>query len=204
MTDEDEKSIVAAMREAIAKSRGYASYFDWPLDRDQEEWGVVQSLVESLEQAGTPIGLSDYKPRGRPNDPPDCEARDSDGRRVAIEVTELVSGEAIRAFKAGRVFDWEMWTKPDFMSSLASRVTRKDARHPHLKDPPYAGGYVLVVFTDEPVLSRERVAEWLEGQSFPVDHLTRLFLLLGYDPGSQRCPVFELPLRYTSDEAQSK
>jgi hypothetical protein len=42
MTDDEEREIVAAMREAMKKARGYADYFGWAANRDLEEWGVMQ------------------------------------------------------------------------------------------------------------------------------------------------------------------
>lgn len=48
MTPEDEKEIVTLMRAAREKSRGYASFCGWATDRDLEEWGVTNTLWESL------------------------------------------------------------------------------------------------------------------------------------------------------------
>ena len=133
------------------------------------------------------------KSRRRPNDPPDCEAIDCSGARVAIEVTELVDGEAIRAYKDGRVYDWAEWTREKFISSLAERIDAKDKRHPFLKDPPYEGGYVVVVHTDEPGLTRSTVGEYLEGHGIPrPEHVSRVVLVLSYDPNIQLCPYFEV------------
>jgi len=192
--EDDEREIVAAMREAIAKARGYADYFGWAPNRDLEEWGVVQSLKEAFEREGRPFRYQQLKVRGRSNDPPDCEAQDEAGRRIAIEVTELVDAEAICAFKAGRVYEWANWTKETFLSSLTRIIGRKDARFPCLKEPPYEGGYELIVFTDEPMLSRERVEAWLPATIFRTNHLSRVILLLGYDPGISGCSTFELDL----------
>src|SRR5690349_21800948 len=108
MTPEDEKEIVACMRAARAKDRGYASFYGWSTDRDLEEWGVTNTLSESLRHAGGSF-FDDLKLRGRGNDPPDCEAVDTEGNRIAIEVTELVCPVAIQAYKEGRVYDWADW-----------------------------------------------------------------------------------------------
>lgn len=100
MNSDDEKEIIAEIRAAHAKARGYADFFGWATDRDLEEWGVVSSLGESL-QADNALFFSNLVRRGRPKDPPDCEARTESGERLAIEVTELVDGQAIQAFKEG-------------------------------------------------------------------------------------------------------
>jgi hypothetical protein len=191
MTDDDKSEIIAAMRAAIVKSRGYADFFGWRTNRDLEELGVLKSLAESMA-ADSRLFLTSLKSRGRPNDPPDCEALNSEGQRVAIEVTELVDEDAIRAFKAGRRYDWAKWSKEEFLASVTELVSTKDSKYPQLKDPPYEGGYVLVIFTDEPMLSRIRVEEFLADYRFQAKHIERVILLLGYDPSVGRCPYFEL------------
>jgi len=138
MTTDEEKEILRLMREARNKDRGYADFFGWGSDRDIEEWGVVTSLSESLESEGNKL-FSCLKRRGRPNDPPDCEALDNEGNRIAIEVTELVDGKAIQAYKSGAVYEWADWDKVRFISSLETLLSRKDSRFPELKEPPYDG-----------------------------------------------------------------
>ena len=192
MTTEEDKEVLRLMREARKKARGYADFFGWGIDRDIEEWGVVTSLAESLESEGQII-FSSLKRRGRPNDPPDCEALDHDGNRIAIEVTELVDEKAIQAYKSGEVYDWADWDKNKFTSSLESLLSRKDSRFPELKEPPYAGGYFIVIFTDEPMLDRATVESYLDGHKFKEpQYLTNAYLLMSYDPGIGRCPHYEL------------
>ncbi|MGD2118771.1 MAG: hypothetical protein PVG66_10450, partial [Chromatiales bacterium] len=183
MTAEEEKEILHLMREAREKARGYADFFGWGSDRDIEEWGVVTSLAESLETEGKNIFTS-LKRRGRPNDPPDCEALDAYGSRVAIEVTELVDGKAIQAYKSGLIYEWADWDKEKFITSLESLLSRKDSRFTELKEPPYEGGYFVVIFTDEPMLDRSTVESYLEGYKFKKpEYLSKAFLLVSYDPG---------------------
>jgi hypothetical protein len=192
MTSDDEAEIRALMRAARERSRGYADFFGWAIDRDLEESGVLSSLAESMAADGV-LFYEKVKSRRRPNDPPDCEAIDSDGARVAIEITELVDNEAIRAFKQGRVYDWAEWPREKFISSLADRIAAKDKRYPDLKEPPYKGGYVVVVFSDEPVLTRSTVQEYLKDHDIPRPvHISRTILILSYDPAIQRCPYFEV------------
>ena len=195
MTSEEEKEILHLMREARNKARGYADFFGWGSDRDIEEWGVVTSLAESLESDGKNI-FSSLKRRGRPNDPPDCEARDNDDNRIAIEVTELVDGKAIQAYKAGAVYEWADWDKNKFITSLELLLSRKDSRFPELKEPPYDGGYFVVIFTDEPMLDRSTVESYLQGHNFKKpEYLTKAFLLMSYDPGVEKCPHYELQFK---------
>lgn len=192
MNNNDEKEIIAQIRAACAKARGYADFFGWATDRDLEEWGIVSSLGESL-QADNVMFFSHLKSRGRPNDPPDCEAQAKNGERVAIEVTELVDGQAIQAFKEGRVYDWAEWTREKFHSVLAERISKKNECFHRLKEPPYSGGYIVVVHTDEPELSKSVVEGFLaNSQLKKPSNIDRAFLVLSYDPGIERCPYFEL------------
>jgi hypothetical protein len=194
MTPEDEKEIVGLMRAAREKGRGYASFYGWATDRDIEEWGVTTTLRESLERTGESF-FDDIKRRGRGNDPPDCEAVDFEGNRIAIEVTELVCPDAIQAYKDGRVYDWADWPKDRFIAAMEQRIATKGARYGKLKDAPYEGGYVILIFTDEPMLPIGTVREFLDGHVFlrPAG-VTRAFLLLSYDPEVQMCPYVELSL----------
>ncbi|QNT25574.1 hypothetical protein [Ralstonia solanacearum] len=194
MTPEDEKEIAALMRAALAKSRGYADFFGWAIDRDLEEWGVVTALGDSLEVNGESF-FSDLERRGRGNDPPDLEAKDANGKRIAIEVTELVDGRAIQAYKNGGVHEWADWPKDAFVSALAERIAEKGKRYATLKGGPYDGGYVIVIFTDELMLTIGTVERFLDGHSFArPDGVTRAFLLLSYDPQVKHCPYVDLSL----------
>lgn len=189
---DDETEILDLIRAARNKARGYADFFGWATDRDLEERGVVSSLAESLE-SDSALFFSGIKSRGRPNDPPDCEALSQNGARIAIEVTELVDGDAIRAFKEGLVYEWADWTRETFLSVLIERITSKGDRFPKLKEPPYPGGYIVVVHTDEPMLSRTTVENFLLNYQFEKHiYVNRAFLLLSYDPSVKCCPYFEL------------
>jgi hypothetical protein len=192
MSPEDEHAIAKAMRAARERARGYADFFGWATDRDLEEQAVAGHLAASLNANGA-LSFSEIKIRGRGNDPPDLEAMDSSGNRVAIEVTELVDGEAIKAYKAGRHCDWAEWNKPKFLASLTSLLEAKNARFPKLKDGPYSGGYVVLVFTDEPELQHYAINGFLTGHTFlGLNHVHRAILLLSYDPTLGQCPYFEL------------
>lgn len=192
MSPDDQIEISDAIRAAIRRARGYADFFGWATNRDLEEQGVVTSLAESME-ADNSLFFSSIAMRGRGNDPPDLEALDSSGNRIAFEVTELVDGEAIQAFKSGRHYDYAEWNREKFLANLGALLVAKNDRFHKLKGAPYPGGYVVVVFTDEPELPRTTVEAWLQAQTFPgLGNVHRAFLLLSYDPAVERCPHFEL------------
>jgi hypothetical protein len=182
------------MREARKKDRGYANFFHWSIDRDLEELGVVQYLLESLERAGN-VPFTEIASRGRGEDPPDCEARNVSGQRVAIEVTELVNGEAIASFKKGDRYAWASWPREEFLAALTTLIQNKDKRFPKLKGAPYPGGYVVVVHCDESELSAAQVVAFMEGAAgIACSYITQAYMLLSYDPKLECCPHFLLPL----------
>src|SRR5690349_15183171 len=100
MTTDGDPEVLKAMRAARVQARGYADFFGWPQSRDVEEYGVVSALAESRQASGA-LFFTRLLARGRGNDPPDCEAEDEVGNRIAIEVTELVDAKAINAYKQG-------------------------------------------------------------------------------------------------------
>src|SRR5450432_4148668 len=122
---EEDPDIVEAlrlMREAISKRRGYADYYEWPLDRGVGELGVAQELNAALTAAGRPLATS-IASRGPGQDPPDCEGVDLNGKRLAIEVTELVDPEAIKAAKTRNAFVWAPWTREKLMEAIGTPLS---------------------------------------------------------------------------------
>jgi hypothetical protein len=198
MATDEEDEVAAIIRKAIEKRRGHADFFEWP-DRDRAELGVVEDLAASLEATGVTF-FSDPKSRGRPNDPPDCEAIDKDGQRIAIEVSELVDGKAISKIHAARRSgltgeSWVEWDLMKFKSAVSERLTTKNACYPRLKDAPYPGGYVVVLHTDEDALSRKVIEEFAGQVTFAnCNHIDRAFILISYDPEIERYPFVELQL----------
>lgn len=185
----------AEILEAFRRNRGYAGFFEWSLDRDLAEYGAVESLAESLDANGSSF-FSELTIRGRGNDPPDLEARDRQGQRIAIEVTELVDGKAIQAYIDGQKHEVAEWPKEAFLLSLHTLLRAKNDRFPKLKGAPYPGGYVIVVFTDEAFLPRVTVEQHLAGHEFTnLQNVDRAFLLLSYDPSIKGYPYFELNIR---------
>jgi len=194
MTQDEHSEILRIVKAARAKARGYSDFFGWPPDRDLEERGVVDLLLESLTVDGTNF-FKDVSSRGRGNDPPDCDAIDFEGNRIAIEVTELVDPAAIRAYKQGHQYCWADWTRESFTAAIDERLTAKDRRFAALKDAPYPGGYIVIIHTDEPLLLADTVARHLTGHTLrPAGNVTRAFLLLSYDPHRRRYPYFELAM----------
>ena len=192
------------LREGILAKRDYAGYFNWDIDKDLAEWGVVQELCASLDATGASF-FDDFALRGRGNDPPDLEAVTFDGLKLAIEVTELVDGEAIKQDKFVKKLPnptWQdklaiptAWDKNLLSERLQNLITSKDGKFPKLLGGPYPGGYCVVVFTDEPDLTPEKLQELLEEEKFTAEDINRCFLLVGYQPLQKHLTYFELTLQ---------
>jgi hypothetical protein len=191
-SDDNDNELANKLSAARENSRGYAGFFGGP-DKSVRECGVVQSFEEAL-QADNALFFHGLRSCAKPNDPPDCEAVTEDGTRIAIEVTELVDEAAINAYiKTGQALNGSIWTDEKLYDGLVKRISEKDRCFARLQNPPYPGGYVVVIHTDESDLRRNRVETFLQTHRFQKsEHIDRIFLLLSYDPTIQRCPYFEL------------
>jgi hypothetical protein len=191
MDADEEREIVESMREALRRSRGRASFFEWAPNRDLEELGVADNFRESLEKRGEPA-FSRLRSRGRGNDPPDCEAVGPNGESIAIEVTELVDPRAIIAYKANKFYDWSDWTREHLQAAVHRLLKAKASKRPNLKGGPFAQ-YTVLIYTDEPMLPYIHATNLLSGLRFSDSaNIDRAVLLISYDPAVGYCPYAEL------------
>jgi hypothetical protein len=189
----DDINALQSLEQAKQKKRGYSDFFAWPEDRQLEEWAIVDSLKESLEKANAGF-FNSLVARGRDNDPPDCEAVLFGGGKLGIEVTELVDPHAIMAYKSGNTNHLAEWSESKLIQSITERLAVKDASK-NIKGGPY-DLYMLVIHTDEPVLSYDYTYPLLSGYAFKFYSLIdRAFLLMSYDPKYQCCPYIELNIK---------
>lgn len=191
MEQSEREEIGRVLQAAAERDRGYASYFCWP-DRQAMERGIVEALEETRLRHG-PAGIAKLWSREPGQDPPDCEALDSGGQLVGIEVTELVDEDAIKDLRKQKVHHWANWAKGRLLSELAARITEKDDPS-KLKGGPY-DSYVLIIHCDEPALQHHVVKQMLDGHRFGETRLIdRAYMLLSYHPDVQECPIIELTL----------
>lgn len=175
------------------KKRGYSDFFTWPLDRQLEEWAIVDSLKESLEMANAGF-FNSVVARGRGNDPPDCEANLYEGGKLGIEVTELVDPAAIMAYKNGDTSQQAEWSEDKLIKAITHRLKAKDIST-NLKGGPYAQ-YALVIHTDEPLLNFDYTYPVLSKIAFhDYSLIDRAFLLMSFDNKHQCCPFIELNIK---------
>lgn len=192
MDAEEEKIFIKQIKEAIAKRRGYADSFGWPLERDLEECGVVRLFCEALEKESKHfISSKSILSRGRGKDPPDCEASDLHGNLIGIEVTELVDPGAIIAFKKQQIYEWAEWDKNKLIDAINYRLDQKNTPS-RVKGGPYKS-YILIIYTDEPLLNADYIQDSLKGNRFVRRNLIdRAFLFIFYDPACKTYPWIEL------------
>lgn len=192
--DDVDPAVMKVIRKALKQQRPYADFFGFAGDRAVAEVGVAQEVCNVLAAAGDPIATGIVSRAY--NDPPDCEGVGPNGELVALEVTELVDPDAIIAAKAGRVFNWAEWPREKLVEEIQERLRSKDSKT--LLGGPYAV-YVVIMYTDEPLLDSERVRQELAETRFQATaKIDRAYLILSYDPKSQHCPVIELVLGDTA------
>jgi hypothetical protein len=171
--------------ELLNKGRRYASFFEWP-EKEGKEFGVAEEFVETLN-AETRLGLSNLQLQ-RP-DPPDLICTGAAGDRVAIEIAEVVSEEAVRRTAAGEQV-LRVWRSGDLRSSVSVLLQRKDRKRFH--DGPFSQIFVCL-FTDEPMLTFEAARAELDKAKFgPFKQITGAFLLFSYQPSTKTYPLLKL------------
>jgi len=192
MDAEEEKRFIKGILEGIARSRGYADSFEWRPNRDLEEYSVVKLFCEALEKEGNSfIDSNSIFSRGRGNDPPDCEANDLGGNLIGIEVTELVDPQAIIASQKDQVYDWAEWDKTKLIDAINNRLEEKDIPG-QIKGGPYTS-YILIIYTDEPVLNADYAKTLLKEYRFARRNLIdKAFLFIFFDPIYKNYPCIEL------------
>jgi hypothetical protein len=188
----NDTEIAETIQRAIAARRGYADGRSWPPDRGLEEYGVAQDFVSAAShEPGGPF--SDLKLRPRGEDPPDCEVRDAQGKRLALEVTELLDQDAVAAAAAAKLKRESVgqasmptpveWTCAELVILVQQRLDKKDFRD-RLKGGPY-DEYIVVLYTAEQRLDSATVRPCLHEHRFTEPSgIDRAYLSLDYEPGS--------------------
>lgn len=130
-------------------------------------------------QPGAPF--REVRPRARGDDPPDCEALDAEGRRIAIEVTELVDEGAVRRAAKALPTAPVQWDATKLQAALGRLLTKKDIRE-RLKDGPW-DEYIVVIYTAESLLDESDARALLSAHRFtPPKSVDRAYLSLDYKP----------------------
>ena len=195
-TDEDAE-ILRLMREAIHKSRGYASYWEWKLDKQQPELHAARVLSRFLFRD------QDYSVSSVTNDPPDAVVQ-LGTRRYGIEVTEILDQKAVeRASKRKKQglpveYDWTNWDSDRLSEAIKQGLVAKDKKLAHVRR---YDELVLAFITDESMID-SRLAAAVAGRIHSdTRYIDRAFMILSYEPNADelifpdRCPIFELEIK---------
>ena len=174
--DDEDRELFDLIHEAIARKRQYAGFFHWP-DRGVMERGIAQELLDAISPDFANKSLQ-ARARGQGNDPPDCEVELEPGVRIGIEVSELVD----QHHAGGSPSDWAVWSPEKLYVLVTDRLSRKD-RPSLVKGGPYAK-YMLVLFTDEPMLTAATIRQYFDGKAFgPCALIDAAWILTSYMPG---------------------
>ena len=199
-TDEDAE-ILRLMREAIHKSRGYASYWEWKLDKQQPELHAARVLSRFLFRD------QDYSVSSVTNDPPDAVVQ-LGTRRYGIEVMEIVDQKAVeRASKRKKQglpveYDWANWNSDRLYEALEQGLVtkaRKLAVHAQNYDE-----LLLAFVTDESMIDFRLAAAVAGRIHSDTRYINRAFVILSYDPNADelvfpdQCPIFELEIKQSN------
>ena len=187
------------MRNARAKSRGYAVYWEWETNRKLAEMNAACVLRDYLVLSGEPMTgqLSAVV-----NDPPDILLTSATGGRLGIEVTELIDSEAAKRHRYRKEcgkkidYDWAEWTRARITEELDLRIGVKDRKLAKVFDD--FNEIILAVVTDEPMISdtlaREAVLKCRRSAKF----ISRAYLVLSYQPEAELsiypdgCPILKI------------
>jgi hypothetical protein len=192
-TDMDRHEIGKILRESASRARGYADFFDWP-DKSVKEWGIAETFVEELQRSGGPTIRCGKQHPGGPNHAPDFQITTDSGETCGVEITELVSQQAIEATKRGSSV-FADWSDAELTVRFEELVAKKD-RSENVKGGPY-DRFVLLVPVDEVMLSRKQLECVLGSRSFPTHLIDEIYVLMSYDPREQCCPL----LRFNTTKA---
>lgn len=178
----------------ISKQRKYASFFEWP-DRVIKETGIVRTLCEAMERAGE-ARFSDLQAGPHPNQAPDCVARNDRGQRIAIEVSELVSSEAIKLNQKAKLptdrvyMDWE---PQDVVSHVATILAGKDSKTYH--GGPFSTIIVVIHCDELTIKSDEYIPTLIRTHFGPFRQVDEAFFLFSYEPDAGGYPYARIWLK---------
>lgn len=180
----DMRQDIERLIEITARTRKYASFFEWP-EKETKELGVVEVLVSGPNAAG--LGLRNLRVQ-RP-DPPDCVCDDANGNAVAIEVAEIVCEDTVRLKAQGHDV-YRAWRQGELAKAIAARLSEKDAKS------YYGGPYTAIaicLFTDELAITIDFAKRELSAVTFgPYTQVGAAYLVFSYDPGSKSYPLLLL------------
>jgi hypothetical protein len=202
--DPDQFEIVRLVREANAKRRGYADFFEWPINPRLAEQHVAQVVCNFLVNRGDmePGQLTLVQ-----KDPPDVLCLTLSGLRIGIEATELISSKAAARARFLKDHGQEMtgllaeWTRDSIAQELTLRTAVKD-RKLAVAGSAYHK-ILLAVYTDELMIDEALAQSAATACAVSTAWISSAFLVLSYCPQADRnifpdgYPIVEIPISRT-------
>jgi hypothetical protein len=189
----DDDDILDIMRDALNRSRHYADYWEWDTDPKRAELGVAEKLIEFL-------GI-DGRFDTHERESPDLLFLASDGRKIGIEVTELVDGRAAghnrHAQRKGKPHVEALWNEASVAEEISRRLAIKDQKV--AKSAADFDEIWMALATDEPTIDMAMAEKSCAACVIDAACLQRAFLLLGYHPAAlsrfpNGCAVFPISI----------
>jgi hypothetical protein len=175
----DDESWNEILRAELPRQRRYAGLREWS-EKPLKEKGILGEFVEALEHEGITKITSWALQSEQDGDPPDGLLITAVGERWGVEITELVNQKAVELTQRGtegqEVF--AVWSDDEVIADLRSRISRKDAAI--VRGGPYHR-YILLVHTDEPLLSPARLRATLGSQMFQTKLIDAAYILAPYE-----------------------
>jgi hypothetical protein len=157
-------------------------FWDWPNKPVKERVVARQILLDAKFEVAA-FG-------SRQDDPPDCEGL-LDGQWSAVEVTQLMHvkarAQSMKAIKQQpeQPERYYLWDRDDALRAIQELIEVKDAKR-------YQGGpyqrFVLVIYTDEFVLSDATMHQLLDGATLRTRVFTDVVVGLSYERGFRHVP----------------
>ena len=192
MSPEDEISaaIVEGLRKNDRLRRKHASFWNF-YKKSSKELGLFSEIFHRFEiDYGSKViewGLCK-------NDPPDIFADLADGRKIGVEITELVNEAAIDAQIHKPDDYYHHLFQFDFKNAceeVRKLVRHKEAKLSH-KMPDYAE-LALLIHTDEFLLKSDQFMVDVTPRVLDSSRVfASIYILFSYEPDKQQCPLIKL------------
>lgn len=188
--DEISSSIVESLRRNDRLRRKHASFWNFH-KKSSKELGLFSEIFKNFESDyGSKVigwGLCE-------KDPPDVFADLVDGRKIGVEITELVNEAAIDAqIKNLILYPKELLSFGyDRACEEIRRIVEEKEEKLSLVLPSY-DELVLLIHTDEFLLKPEQFQPTVATQSFKAGRVFQtVYLLFSYEPDKGKCPLIKL------------
>ena len=175
----DEEKFKRYLENLPKSKRRHASFFDYP-DKQVKELGIMNEFVVQLENMGN-AKIIDWEPG---EDPPDIKATDLNGNFIGIEITELVNQRAVeKEIQRNPEYykEYFSWDEEKVRTKILDIVETKNRKLDRL--PDRYRSIVLLIHTDEPFLSSDKLIDYLKSVPKPEDLvLSDCYVLVAYEP----------------------